>query len=315
MAGLIAVTGATGFAGGHAAALLKSRGYELRLLVRDTTKAPAGAEFVEGDLANEAALARLCQGARAVVHFAGAIAAPDRDTFFAINEAGTRALAQAAKQAGVRRFIHVSSLAAREPELSDYAASKLAGEAAVEPLDAAMSLAILRPPAVYGPGDRATLPLLKQLTQRIAFVPGRSDGRFSLIHVGDLARLAAELVDSTWTGLAEIDDGRVGGYGWDDLARIAGEAEARKVTPVLLPRLLLAGLARLGAVPGLTPGKVRELYHADWVARGEQPDIGTRTDFARGFRETVAWYRAEAWLPPARDADRRQRGSSGVTAL
>lgn len=314
MADAVAITGATGFAGGHVVPLLRSLGGGVRALVRKGAKPPEGAEVVEGDLGDEAALQRLCAGASAVVHLAGAVSAPNREAFFAVNEAGTRRLAAAAVRAGVPRFIHISSLAARAPQLSHYAASKRAGEEAVQAQAASFRLAVLRPPAVYGAGDRATLPLMAQLTRRIAIVPGPRDQRFSLLHATDLARFIASLLDSDWSGVAEIDDGTAGGYGWADLARTAGLAEQHAVTPLFLPRAVVAGLAATRAIAGLTAGKAREFYHPDWVARGPQPALGERIGFDQGFRATVAWYRERGWLPPARRIDKQRVFGKGMTA-
>lgn len=315
MQGPIALTGSTGFVGRHLVKMLEDAGYSLRLLVR---KAPRDcgfgtAETIIGGLDDEAALRRLVAGAQAVIHLAGAIAAPDRATFFAVNARGTERLAKAARAAGVERFIHVSSLAAREPQLSDYAASKRQAE---DMLSAAppQGLLIVRPPVVYGQGDRATLPLLAQLARRFAIIPAAAEARFSLLHVEDLAKfLIARLADRT-TGLREIDDGRANGYGWPDLAKGAAETEGREPRLVFLPRWLLQGLSwpvsLLGAglklrVP-LTPGKVRELYHPDWVARGADAGLADAVQFEEGFRLTIAWYREQGWLPPGTGADRRQ---------
>ena len=139
---------------------------------------------------NGAALDDLMRGVDAVIHVAGVIGALRREEYFFANEQGTKATAEAALRNGVKRFVHISSLAAREPELSAYGASKHAGEAAMENFKSRMSVVILRPPAVYGPGDRGTLPLLRSLTQLFAVIPGTGTSRFSLIYVDDLATLS-----------------------------------------------------------------------------------------------------------------------------
>ena len=91
------------------------------------------------------------------LHLAGAIAAPERRQFFAINDDRHTTPCRAGAKAGVKRFVHMSSLAAREPQLSDYAASKRAAEDASQPSADHDELRDHRPPAVYGPGDKATL--------------------------------------------------------------------------------------------------------------------------------------------------------------
>lgn len=313
MQGPIALTGSTGFVGRHLVAALDEAGFSLKLLVREGSRERGfgRAETIIGALDDEVALARLVAGAASVIHLAGAIAAPDRASFFAINALGTEKLARAAAAAGVERFIHVSSLAAREPQLSDYGASKRKAEETLLDL-APPNLLIVRPPVVYGPGDRATLPLLAQFTRRLAVLPANPEARISLIYVEDLANyLIARLVDEM-AGLHEIDDGRPGGYGWPDLLKGAAETEGHEARAIFLPRWLLEGLSypveMLGSalklrVP-LTPGKVRELYHGDWVAHGA--GVPSARQFAEGFRLTIAWYREQGWLPAGTAADRRQ---------
>ncbi|MGI9462604.1 MAG: NAD-dependent epimerase/dehydratase family protein, partial [Aestuariivirgaceae bacterium] len=267
--------------------------------------------IVQGDLADKQALGELVSGAASVIHIAGAIAAPTRQVFDAVNVAGTANVALAAAEAGVGRFVHLSSMAAREPQLSDYAASKRAGEAALIDAAGAMSWTILRPPAVYGPGDEATLPLIAQLTRNHAVLPGATDNRTSLIHVDDLAAALIMLATSTTPRdtVHELDDGKAGGYSWRELVDIAARCENRQVKLHHLPRpvMTVAGYAAklasmmTGKPAMLTPGKVRELYHPDWVAHdnllskatGWQPAIG----FAEGFAATLDWYRRHQWLP------------------
>jgi nucleoside-diphosphate-sugar epimerase len=310
LADIIAITGATGFAGGHVVDLFKRQGRAMRLLAR---KGPYDdVETVVGSLEDEDALKRLVADAKAVVHIAGAIAAGDRAGFFAVNAEGTRRIAEAARAAGVKSFIHVSSLAAREPELSDYGASKRAGEDVLTGYGADFDLTILRPPVIYGPGDRSSLPLLAQLTRSVAFLPGAPKSRFSLLHVEDFAAAIAWALDGSPRGVHEIDDGTEGGYAWADVVAIAGKSRGGGIKAVYLPRGLLfavsvpvAAAARLmGAVPFFSPDKVRQLYHPDWVCRTGGEGFAPRIRFAEGFATTVDWYRAQGWLPGRASADR-----------
>lgn len=315
----LAITGASGFVGRAVLAAAQGLpGVQLKLLARDPSRlAIPGAQVIKGTLADEQALAALCDGAQAVIHIAGAIQAVRRQDFFAVNEQGTGAIAAAALKAGVSRFVHVSSLAAREPSLSAYSASKRAGEHALAREAARMGWIIIRPPGVYGPGDEATLPLFYQLTRPRALLPGGPGQRVSLIHSGDLARalLHAATAPIATGRICEIDDGKPGGYGWQEICEIAGKAEGQSVRPLYLPRLALGLAAGLsGLVSGITGkpsilghGKINELFHPDWVAgpaqlEGFTPAIG----FARGFAETLAAYRMEGRLPPRRRAATNQ---------
>ena len=314
MSRTIAITGATGFAGRHALAEFVRRGYRMRALVRrpENARLPADVEAIRGDLADQAALQRLVSGADAVVHLAGALTAFGPEGYFSVNERGTEALVQAALAAGTGRFVHVSSLSARQPQLSLYGASKRAGEEAVLRHAAALNAIIIRPPAVYGPGDRGTLPLIRELTRPIAAIPGRREARFSLIHGRDLARILGMGVEGAEQGIHDVSDGRAGGYGWAELVEAASAFRGAPIRMIFLPRAVPAavafgaeGLARLSGKPGMiNRGKIAELYHPDWVCREGTLALPDPTSFAQGFAETVDWYRQAGWLPPGPPADR-----------
>src|SRR5204862_6713781 len=141
---------------------------------------------------------------------AGVLKARDVSGFEEGNVAGTLAVLAAATAGGTKRFVHVSSLAAREPRLSLYGASKAKAEALVE--GSGLDWAIVRPPAVYGPGDKETLELFKMAKRGLILLPPR--GRVSLIHVDDLARLLLALADRSAPKrlLMEPDDGTPNGW-------------------------------------------------------------------------------------------------------
>jgi nucleoside-diphosphate-sugar epimerase len=304
----VALTGATGFVGRKVVAQLLANEHSVMALVRNTAAAdlPDAVQLVQGDLQNEPALDLLTRKSEVVIHVAGLISAVNRQDYFVANEQGTRAVAHAAIRNGVKRFVHVSSLSAREPQLSTYGKSKLAGEEALMGCPGTLSRIILRPPAVYGPGDKATLPLLKALTHSFAILPGRAEARFSLIQVQDLARIIVAAAESRKTGIFEPSDGAVSGHDWKELARIAATVESKDIAPVFLPKFIPYGVAfvaeAIAALSGkpsmISRDKINELYHTDWVARGEGWPLKTPTGFAQGFAETLAWYRDAGWLPP-----------------
>jgi len=308
----IAITGATGFVGRHVAQRLRDEGHHVRLLVRRPEAAMwlEGFEVIQGALEDADSLKWLCGGADVLVHCAGAIKARHSAGFERVNYQGTKAVAEAAGAAGVRRFIHLSSLAAREPGLSQYAASKRRSEMAVRESGLDEITTILRPPAIYGPGDRATLDLFRQMSRPIAIAPGTVHSRVSLLFVEDLAAAIAALTSAgaETNGVHEIADGRPGGYRWADMAAIAGQAQNRKIKCLMLPRSLVylagliseAGSALVGHAPMLTRGKARELYHPDWVCHGNLlEDVlnwTPKVQFEQGFRITLDWYRQQNWL-------------------
>lgn len=313
MIGTLALTGATGFIGRALVPRLIEADWKVKALVRrpDPELEAKGVELVSGSLKDEASLRSLVTGVDAVVHCAGAIKARSREEFQEINAAGTAGLVASAAAASRKpRFLHISSLAAREPGLSDYAASKRQAEAELARHGAGLDWVILRPPAVYGPGDRATLTLFRQFSRGQAFFPRPADKRVSLIFIDDLVGAVLHLLQQPrWQGeLIELDDGRPRGYAWTDLAEIASSHLDKPVSTITLPQglLWLPAAANevlaplLGRAPMLTRGKIRELFHEDWVShrRSPTPLNGWHGEvtFEQGFPRTLAWYKDRGWL-------------------
>ena len=289
----IAITGGTGFVGSRV--LLRHAGPACAL-ARSAQAMRPNIAWVTGDLADPAALARLCEGAGAIIHIAGIVSAPNRAGFDAGNVAGTAAMLAAARAAGVRRFVHVSSLAAREPQLSMYGASKAAAEALVMASD--LDWIIVRPPGVYGPGDREMLDIYRLSMRGLYVAP---PGRMSLIHVDDLAvALLALAGGGPSRQIVEIDDGAGDGYSHPEFARAIGAALDRRPVIIPLPLSMLHVAARIGLSAKLTRDRAAYIAHPDWVARGGNAALAglwtPQFDLAAGVADTVANYRQRGWL-------------------
>ena len=309
----VALTGATGFAGGPIFKEIMADGHDIKILVR----CPQEGQFdrsvcvVKGDLDDVAALKQFVADCDVVVHVAGAISALNEGGYFKVNFAGTRNVFEAAVASGVRRFVFVSSISARNPELSAYAASKRAAEDYLVSQTGEMETLILRPSAIYGPGDKATLPLLAALQKSIALVPGQRGARFSLLHVKDFARVVTCSATSRQTGILEIDDMQ-GGHDWQELADINRTICGKPNQIAYLPRTIVntiavaSELSRFftGQSGMVNRGKVNELYHPDWVARGLGWPRSNAIGLSEGLTDTVTWYRAHGWLPPLKQAVR-----------
>lgn len=309
----VAVTGATGFVGRHAVAVLAQAGWQVRVLARSEPAHPlwqnTAVEVVLGSLSDHAALERLADGVDAVLHLAGAIKARDDDAFLKINRDGSAAMAQAtARVAPKAHFLHVSSLAAREPTLSGYCASKRASEAAVMDALGPERVSVLRPPAVYGPGDRETLAFFKLAQSRWVPLLGPASARIALIHVADLVAGFTTQLDQAPSGRIEaLADDHPQGYSWQEILSAAAAAVGnRRPRFVRVPKTLLGTIGRgaslaaqlTGQAAMFNAGKLRELLHEDWsvpqamLAQSGAPRIG----LAEGFGSTAAWYLREGWL-------------------
>lgn len=277
----LALTGATGFIGGNLIRRLIQQGWRVRALVREGSQdrfpAEPGTERIVGDLADTGALEQLVAGVDVVIHAAAAVRGWEA-TFQEANVVGTRRLVRAAaRQQVAPRFLLISSLAAREPQLSAYAASKRGAEDTLAQESGDMSWTVLRPPAVYGPGDRELLPLFTWMARGFAPVLGTPGARFSLLYVDDLADSIVQMIaEPHATGAVhEVHDGHPGGYGWDDVIGTIESLSGRRARRIRIPAPLVSSVAALnlvarralGSAPMLTPGKVRELTHQDWVCK------------------------------------------------
>lgn len=275
---LVGVTGATGFIGRVLLNQLIDKGWRIRALTRQTS-APflhPAVEWIAGDLNCVDALQELVSGTDAVVHCAGAVKGKSWDSFLSSNVIGTKHLLQAvAKTSSCSRLLYISSLAARQPQLSWYAQSKFDAEQLLSMVVDQLAVTVFRPAAVYGPGDKALTPLLQVMRYGILPVLGPTTNRFGLVHVNDLVAAVICWLETKLpiSGIYEIDDGTPGGYDYAGIASIAERVLERKVRHVRIPLKGLATLAKLNLwlasaldyAPMLTPGKVRELQYPDWT--------------------------------------------------
>ena len=271
MSRTIAITGATGFVGAETLDQLLAAGFTVRALARHPQAERAGVTWVAGALDKPATLDELVRDADAVLHIAGVVNAPDRAGFEAGNGQGTANVIAAMERAGVRRLIHVSSLAARERDLSLYCWSKALAEDHVRA--SGLDWTMVRPPAIYGPRDTEFRELLR--IARYGVLPVPPAGRASLLEVRDLARLlvllCGEAGDDHKGMIWEVDDATPGGLSHPDLAAAIGRALGRRVRTLPLPGALLMGIARFdraarGSRAKLTPDRVTYMCHPDWVA-------------------------------------------------
>lgn len=324
------VTGATGFIGSHLVDALLERGIEVRCIVRRQSNrrwlAGKPIELVEASLTEPASLPAAVKGVDVIYHVAGLIAARSMEEFMRGNRDATMNLLQAALRyaPNLQRFLFLSSLAAVGPApslsepvteetpyhpLTAYGKSKRAAEEAVLAVAEQLPVTIVRPPAVYGPRDAATLPFFRSVRLGIAPLIGFRDKYLSLIHVRDLVRgilLAAE---------AQRAIGRVyfisseEYYTWEQLAEVARIAVGRRrVWRLRIPHGIVMGIASIAEVAGWFTRrppvfdfeKGRDIVQSYWICSPERArkELGYRqtVGLVEGMRETVAWYREHGWL-------------------
>jgi nucleoside-diphosphate-sugar epimerase len=302
----VAVTGGTGFVGSALIDHLLESGHAVVALARDP-KRLARARSVDiaiGDLDDDAALAVLVDKVDAVIHLAGLTHGRRPEDYRRVNVEGAARVAKAAASTGAK-LVHASSMSARAPQTSPYAQSKYDSETAI-----GEGAVALRLPAIYGPGDFATLPYFRLVKSGFALEPATPEpARASLIHVCDAARALTTAIERNLNaGIYEVGDDRPAGRTWREIGSVLSETFGNNARAVRVPRPLVATIHAatrsfenlFGARPSVRAGQVNEFFYPDWVA-GEplfnkaapwSPVMGLH----EGFAKTVRWYQEQGLL-------------------
>lgn len=301
---IIAVTGGAGFIGQSLLKTLAEEGYQVRALQNRTpVYAHENITPIEGSLTDAQALKELVQGAHVVIHGAGLIAARRGGEYYKVNTEGTRRLAQVSAYEKVGKFLLISSLSAREFELSHYGNSKKKAEQTLRTVPD-LQWDALRPPAVYGPGDMQFLPLMKMVQKGTVILPAGRNARASMIYVDDLVSAILHWVKNAKpTGTAyEVDDGTTNGHRWQDVTEEAAKVFNTKPRYIALPKFAVYGFSYVAyvaemlmqRVPQLAPEKARQICYPDWVCRDNslQKAIGwkPKVTVSKGIPQTIRWY-------------------------
>ena len=305
----IALTGATGFVGAHIMAEAAKAGWRVKALTRRPQKEIKNVTWIPGGLEDKAALSALVKDARYVIHCAGIVKAVKERDFFTVNAGGVERMLDAVAPAKPH-FVLVSSLAAREPGLSNYAKSKHAGEKVLKDYGAGHPWTIVRPPPVYGPGGLDIIRFLQPMKKGYGLATGDADNRFSLIHARDLAHCILSTLGekSAFSATIEADDQRAGGYTMHDISRLAADFFERPIKTIAVPLALLRVFAffnEMGSHITGTPavisrGKANELAYPEWLAdqasHRHVPRWKAKIQLDKGLKETLEWYRAQGLL-------------------
>lgn len=300
----IAVTGATGFIGRHVVAHLRSRGDDVIEVGRPLQRA---------------AVSKAIAGAEAVVHLAGVVSASRAADYSAVNVDATAAVAEAVRDSEAR-LVHISSLAAAGPAgpqaprsegdpptpMTAYGHSKLEGERVVAAI-AGLRWTILRPGVVYGPGDRALLPLFALASRGVLPNIGRSSAAYTFVYITDLVQAIASAVDRGSSGDV-LFVGHAKPVTTRALLEGVRNAVGRGAIIVPVPLAVLKLVALLGDVGGTIRGKplpmnsrrYAELATGGFVCRvdrlRDRLGVVAAVGLDEGLTQAAAWYRREGWL-------------------
>lgn len=326
---IVAITGGTGFVGSHVVDVLVEKGYTVRCVARKSSNLRwlqnKDVEIVDGSLQDEASLTKAFDGADYIIHVAGLIAARSLDEFMQGNKGGTENALRAAKatRSTLKRFVHISSMAAVGPAdsrnaplvestpfhpITQYGISKQAAEESVQAMKAELPITIVRPPAVFGERDEAVLTFFQTVSKGIAPLIGFSEKWISLVHISDLARGIVEAMEAPaaegqtyFISSEEI-------YNWQQVSATAAKVLNRRLIPVKIPHGLVMTIAGLSEFfgrfsskpPVLNFEKGRDITQEYWICSVDKAkrDFGYKqmTSLEDGIQRTINWYKLHKWI-------------------
>lgn len=334
----IAITGGSGFLGSHLLPLLQKEGFQLACLMRphSGSKAlPDGVRAVKGDCLDASSLRPFLEGNNVLIHMASILFAPSWQSYLETNIRSTRnliaALDSLPKESRPAKIIYISSLAAAGPcslspgldekangqPVSAYGWSKFFSE---NLLRAALGdrLLILRPPIIYGSGDKGLLPMFKSAARGVGISPGCfRDFPVSIIHAHDVSRAILLLLKRNAKGLYHLGDGEE--HNMASLCLAMGKALGKRIKVFRLPLPLMAATASLSSAcanialgfakmrgrrypqtPQWNLDKYREASQAGWLADSRliarEHGFYAQLDLEKGMQEAVQGYRRNGLL-------------------
>ena len=310
------LTGGSGFLGGHLAETLVAAGHRVTASVRRTsdTRRLDRLELrkVELDLGAGDGSAAALEGCAAVVHCGALTRARNEAEFMAVNAVGTLKLAKAAADAGVRRFVFISSLAARGPDgaegpVSPYGRSKAAAEAGLAAMRGPMEVTVLRPGGVYGPRDSDLLPLFRLAARGWTAIP-RSDAPLQPVYVADVASAVLAALEAA-PAPHPLPVAAAERHSWRALASALMAAVERPGRVLRLPSAIFLTVGALSELAGRLTGKApafdrrraRDLSAYAWTcdiesSRRHLDPWRPRVGIEEGLARTAEWYRRRGWL-------------------
>jgi len=313
--------------GSHLCKSVIRQGGKVSALVRKTSNTEniryLNMNFRYGELRDIESLKKAVAGIDYIFHLGGVVKAKDKQTFFEVNHLGTKNLLKAILETGnPKRLIYVSSQAAVGPgkgfepidedyppnPVTTYGRSKLLGEKEINLLADRIPAVIVRPPAVYGPGDKEILTFFKAVNYGIKPYFGDGESIFSLIYVSDLAEgiIQAAFSEKSIGKTYFLTDGSL--YKWKELIGILSAVLGKKGVKVKIPVSLFLFLGTLsentaklfGKIPMLTREKAFELTRSNWACSSKRAmeDFGysPKINFADGAKITAQWYKDKGWI-------------------
>ncbi|MFN8367603.1 MAG: NAD-dependent epimerase/dehydratase family protein [Candidatus Kapaibacterium sp.] len=325
----VVVTGGNGFVGSHIVDVLLEKGYTVHCLVRQTSDLrwleDKPVTLVEGSIYDSNSLQTAFKDAEYIIHVAGLTAARNEEEFMKGNKNGTENVLRAALlyQSTIKKFVHISSMAAVGPATSlqqpldestpfhpitPYGVSKHAAEVVVHTAMSKLPITVVRPPAVYGERDSAILSFFQTVNKHLAPLIGFTDKWVSLIHVRDLAIGTVQAMESDNTTGKTYFISSEEFYNWNQISQLTAKVLGKKCITLKIPHGIVMSLAYISEFfgrfsskpPVFNYEKGKDIIQEYWICSvgNAKNDFNYRQTISleQGIRQTTDWYKANKWL-------------------
>jgi len=316
------VTGGTGFIGSHLVEKLLMESFDVYCIVRDPSKLRflqgINVKIIKADCSDKESLKKIEWDFDYIFNLSGITKATHLEEFFLSNYIGTKNLIEVVSEVNrhIKRFIHVSSLAAVGPCLdgqpvtektephpvSEYGKSKLLGEKAVEFFKDKLPVTIIRPPAVYGPRDRDFLTFFKII--KMGFVFYFTEAVYSLVYIDDLIDgiIKASKCEKATGETFFIADSKP--YDTNQIVSAISEALSKRPLKIRIPEkagiFFIKIFQKFDKKSIINNDKLKELTQPCWVCSTEKAErllgFKTKTELKEGMLWTAKWYKMNQWI-------------------
>ncbi|MEN2995298.1 MAG: NAD(P)-dependent oxidoreductase [Thermodesulfovibrio sp.] len=316
------ITGATGFIGSHLVEALIRENFDVYCIVRNPLKLRflqgLNIKIIQGDCSKKETIEKIDWDFDYVFNLAGITKAVHSEEFFQSNYIGTKNLVElvAERNPSIKRFVHVSSLAAVGPckeevpvtentepsPVSDYGRSKLLGEKAVMFFKDKIPITIIRPPAVYGPRDVDFLTFFKMIKLGIVFY--FVDGLYSMIYIDDLINgiITASKSENAVGEIFFIADSQP--YNTHQIVEAISEALGKRPLKIKIPKKIgkffIGVFQKFDKKSIINSDKLKELTQPCWVCSTKKAEqllgFKTKINLKEGMAWTAKWYKMHQWI-------------------
>jgi len=323
----VLITGSSGFIGSNLLQyFIEKKEFELSILLRKNSVSKKIQDVIEYrcDFFDIDSMKEAVSGKDIIIHIAGVTKVRNHNDFFKYNTEATKNLLNAVKEFNpdLKRFIYFSSLSAAGPSKIDnpvdentpenpvsfYGKSKLQAEKIVK--NSGIEYTIIRPPAVYGPGDKDIYIYFNLISKGIAPVLGSGKNQLSIVHVSDLVKgvyLVINKLENSINKIFYFSDGKI--YNWLRLREyLKNIINPKFCIDIKVPLFLLKPFSLLGDITNkikksptpLNSDKFIEMKQEAWICSIENAiktlDFSPDFDIFNGFKETYEWYLKNGWI-------------------